>query len=169
MTLPPLDSRRARDLVARLSGHQVLVVGDVMVDRFIVGDVTRISPEAPVPIVRSTLRDERPGGAANVAMNLAQLGACVTLVGLAGGDDEQKKLESLLSDAGVEPRLTVISNSPTTTKLRILSGHQQIMRLDTESRVAVSDESYAALLEHAMRSIAGGGGCAVRLRERRAW
>src|SRR5437762_2591348 len=98
----------------------------VMLDQYVWGEVSRISPEAPVPIVRSTLRDERPGGAANVAMNLAQLGACVTLVGFAGGDDEQKKLESLLAEGGVEPRLTVISNAPTTTKLRILSGHQQI-------------------------------------------
>jgi D-beta-D-heptose 7-phosphate kinase/D-beta-D-heptose 1-phosphate adenosyltransferase len=133
----------------------VLVVGDVMLDQYVWGEVSRISPEAPVPIVRSTLRDERPGGAANVAMNLARLGACVTLVSFAGGDDEQKKLESLLSDAGIEPRLTVISNSPTTTKLRILSGHQQIMRLDTETRAAVTDESYAALLEQATAGISG--------------
>ena len=75
----------------------VLVVGDVMLDQYIWGEVSRISPEAPVPIVRTTTRDERPGGAANVAMNLAQMGACVTLMGFAGGDAEQKRLESLLA------------------------------------------------------------------------
>ena len=75
MTLPPLDARRARDLVARLRGRRVLVVGDVMLDRFIVGRVTRISPEAPVPVVRSSHEYVRLGGAANVAHNLAALGA----------------------------------------------------------------------------------------------
>ena len=133
----------------------VLVVGDVMLDQYVWGEVSRISPEAPVPIVRTAMRDERPGGAANVAMNLAELGACVTLVGFAGGDAEQKKLESLLAEAGVEPRLTSTPDAPTTTKLRILSGHQQIMRLDTESRVAVSDESLAQLLKDAMAAIPG--------------
>ena len=77
---------------------RVLVVGDVMLDQYIWGEVERISPEAPVPVVRATLRDEKPGGAANVAMNLAGLGACVTLVGFAGGDREQQTLESLLAD-----------------------------------------------------------------------
>lgn len=131
----------------------VLVVGDVMLDQYVWGEVSRISPEAPVPIVRSTLRDERPGGAANVAMNLAQLGACVTLMGFAGGDAEQKRLESLLAEAGVEPQLTATTHAPTTSKLRILSGHQQIMRLDTEAGAAASDESYALLLEHATAAV----------------
>ena len=90
----------------------VLVVGDVMLDQYVWGEVERISPEAPVPVVRATTRDERPGGAANVAMNLAQLGACVTLVGFAGGDPEQQRLESLLAEQGIEPRLTATPNAP---------------------------------------------------------
>ena len=110
----------------------VLVVGDVMLDRYIWGEVERISPEAPVPVVRTSVQDEKPGGAANVAMNLAGLGACVSVCGFAGGDPEQEQLESLLADAGVEPLLTPVPGAPTTTKLRILSGNQQMMRLDTE-------------------------------------
>ena len=110
----------------------ILVVGDVMLDRYIWGDVERISPEAPVPVVRTSLQDEKPGGAANVAMNLAGLGASVSVCGFAGGDPEQEQLESLLAEAGVEPLLTPVPGAATTTKLRILSGNQQMMRLDTD-------------------------------------
>jgi D-beta-D-heptose 7-phosphate kinase / D-beta-D-heptose 1-phosphate adenosyltransferase len=101
-----------RDIVALVeSGWRhvaVLVVGDVMLDQYVWGEVERISPEAPVPVLRATLRDEKPGGAANVAMNLAGLGACVTLVGFGGGDREQETLEALLADAGIEPLLTAV-------------------------------------------------------------
>ena len=131
----------------------VLVVGDVMLDQYVWGEVERISPEAPVPVVRATTRDERPGGAANVAMNLAQLGARVTLVGFGGGDAEQDRLESLVTEQGIEPRLTATPNAPTTTKLRILSGHQQIMRLDTECRVTHSAAEYALLLDSALAAL----------------
>ena len=134
-------------------GVPVLVVGDVMLDQYVWGEVERISPEAPVPIVRAGMRDERPGGAANVAMNLGQLGACVTLVGFAGCDPEQDRLVALLAEQGIEPHLTAISNAPTTTKLRILSGHQQIMRLDTECGAAHSSSAYASLLQDALRGL----------------
>jgi len=110
----------------------VLVVGDVMLDRYIWGEVERISPEAPVPVVRTSMQDEKPGGAANVAMNLARLGASVSVCGFAGGDAEREQLESLLAEAGVEPLLTAVPGAPTTTKLRILSGNQQMMRLDSD-------------------------------------
>ena len=144
----------ARETVALVeSGWRnvhVLVIGDVMLDRYVWGEVERISPEAPVPVVHTTFRNERPGGAANVAMNLAQLGACVTLVGFAGGDPEQERLESLLTEQGVEPWLIATAGAPTTTKLRILSGHQQMLRLDTEATMTHSGESYARLLERAL-------------------
>src|ERR1019366_3402460 len=126
---------------------RVLVVGDVMLDKYIWGDVERISPEAPVPVVRATWHNERPGGAANVAMNLAGLGACVTVVGFGGGDQEQARLESMLAEAGVEPALTAVEAIPTTTKLRIFSGNQQMMRLDTEVAPPVSSAAYANLLK----------------------
>jgi D-beta-D-heptose 7-phosphate kinase / D-beta-D-heptose 1-phosphate adenosyltransferase len=127
---------------------RVLVVGDVMLDKYIWGDVERISPEAPVPVVRATWQNERPGGAANVAMNLAGLGACVTVAGFGGGDEEQDRLESALAEAGVEPALTEVAGIQTTTKLRIFSGNQQMMRLDMEAAPAASDNAYGNLLEH---------------------
>ena len=133
----------------------VLVVGDVMLDQYVWGEVDRISPEAPVPVLRATLRDEKPGGAANVAMNLAGLGACVTLVGFGGGDREQETLELLLADAGIEPLLTAVPNTPTTTKLRILSGHQQMMRLDSEAAPVFSEADYRRLLERAFAALPG--------------
>lgn len=126
---------------------RVLVVGDVMLDKYIWGQVERISPEAPVPVVQTTWQNERPGGAANVAMNLAGLGACVTVAGFGGGDEEQERLESMLANAGVEPILTEVASIPTTTKLRIFSGNQQMMRLDTETVPSSSDAAYAELLE----------------------
>ena len=127
----------------------VLVVGDVMLDKYIWGEVERISPEAPVPVLQTAFQDDKPGGAANVAMNLAGLGACVTVVGFAGGDPEQERLESLLADAGVEPSLTTVAGAPTTTKLRILSGNQQMMRLDTEAPLH-SAAAYEDLLNRAL-------------------
>jgi D-beta-D-heptose 7-phosphate kinase/D-beta-D-heptose 1-phosphate adenosyltransferase len=86
MNLPPIDSSRAATLVSRLAHRRVVVVGDVMLDRFVVGSVTRISPEAPVPVVRFESEYSRLGGAANVAHNLAALGARATLIGLVGTD-----------------------------------------------------------------------------------
>ncbi len=129
------------------SNARVLVVGDVMLDKYIWGQVERISPEAPVPVVRATWQNERPGGAANVAMNLAGLGACVTVAGFGGGDEEQERLESMLAEAGVEPALTEVPAVPTTTKLRIFSGNQQMMRLDTEALRLPPDAAHAELLE----------------------
>jgi D-beta-D-heptose 7-phosphate kinase/D-beta-D-heptose 1-phosphate adenosyltransferase len=132
---------------------RVLVVGDVMLDKYVWGEVDRISPEAPVPVVRATLRDEKPGGAANVAMNLAGLGARVTLLGFGGGDLEQGALESLLAKSGIRPRLVTVANIPTTTKLRILSGHQQMMRLDSEAAPAFSESDYRDLLDRAVTAL----------------
>ena len=123
-----------------------VVVGDVMLDRYIWGKVERISPEAPVPIVRASHRSAQPGGAANVAMNLAGLGARVTLLGFAGGDSDQQALEQLLQAAGVSCLLTTTSGIPTTSKLRILSGNQQMLRLDTESHSPRPADAYAELL-----------------------
>ena len=124
----------------------VLVVGDVMLDQYVWGEVERISPEAPVPVVRAALRDERPGGAANVSMNLAGLGACVTVAGFAGGDREQKVLETVLADHGIEPLLTSVPAVPTTTKLRVIAGKQQILRLYSESGNRFAVEDYRRLL-----------------------
>ncbi|MGB8768333.1 MAG: bifunctional D-glycero-beta-D-manno-heptose-7-phosphate kinase/D-glycero-beta-D-manno-heptose 1-phosphate adenylyltransferase HldE [Candidatus Korobacteraceae bacterium] len=132
---------------------RILVIGDVMLDKYIWGDVERISPEAPVPVVRATWQNERPGGAANVAMNLAGLGACVTVTGFAGGDEEQERLESMLAEAGIEPALTEVAGVPTTTKLRVFSGNQQMMRLDTEVAPSPSDCAYSTLLKTVSKAL----------------
>ena len=116
-------------------GHpRVLVVGDLMLDKYVWGEVERISPEAPVPVLRTGRHSEQPGGAANVAMNLAGLGARVTVMGLGGGDDDQCALEGLLQAAGVKFSIVACSGMPTTSKLRVLAGHQQLLRMDCEAK-----------------------------------
>lgn len=121
----------AFDLLAQ-SPPRVMVVGDVMLDRYIWGDVERVSPEAPVAIVRVTNRSERLGGSANVAANLAGLGVEVALVGHVGNDADASRLKDLVEEAGVMPVLIRSDDRPTITKTRILGGHQQMLRLDEE-------------------------------------
>jgi D-beta-D-heptose 7-phosphate kinase / D-beta-D-heptose 1-phosphate adenosyltransferase len=126
---------------------RVLVVGDLMLDRYIWGDVERVSPEAPVPVVRAAHRSERPGGAANVAMNIAELGARAELFGFRGEDEGGAALERCLPEARVTAHLTVVPGHPTTTKLRILSGRQQMLRLDTEQTDGYPAAAYRELAE----------------------
>lgn len=111
---------------------RVLVVGDLMLDRYLWGDVDRISPEAPVPVVRVTRKTERLGGSANVAANLAGLGLDVALAGHYGSDAEGMCLSAMLADAGIRAVLPCSDALPTITKTRILGGHQQMLRLDQE-------------------------------------
>ncbi|WP_445496456.1 bifunctional D-glycero-beta-D-manno-heptose-7-phosphate kinase/D-glycero-beta-D-manno-heptose 1-phosphate adenylyltransferase HldE [Photorhabdus sp. SF281] len=111
---------------------EVLVVGDVMLDRYWYGPTSRISPEAPVPVVKVNTIEERPGGAANVAMNIAALGANSHLVGLTGIDDAARALDEKLSSFKVRCNFVVVPTHPTITKLRILSRNQQLIRLDFE-------------------------------------
>ncbi len=132
---------------------EVLVVGDVMLDKYVWGEVERISPEAPVPVLRSARQSSQPGGAANVAMNLVGLGAQVTLLGFGGGDEEQGILEPLLRDAGVKCSIVVCTGMPTTSKLRILAGHQQLMRLDCEARQVDFNGSRDRLLNAAIPAV----------------
>ena len=112
---------------------RVLVIGDVMLDRYIQGDVDRISPEAPVPVLRHAQRYDRAGGAANVALNLSGLGCQTFLAGLWGDDAEQKQLGSLLEAAAVDTLGMVSSSLPTCSKTRIIGRRQQLLRLDIES------------------------------------
>ncbi|KLU17057.1 MULTISPECIES: bifunctional D-glycero-beta-D-manno-heptose-7-phosphate kinase/D-glycero-beta-D-manno-heptose 1-phosphate adenylyltransferase HldE [Xenorhabdus] len=110
----------------------VLVVGDVMLDRYWYGPTSRISPEAPVPVVKVETIEERPGGAANVAMNIASLGANSRLVGLTGIDDAARALNEKLSSVKVRCDFVSVPTHPTITKLRVLSRNQQLLRLDFE-------------------------------------
>ena len=115
-----------------LSLARVLVAGDVMLDRYWHGPTARISPEAPVPVVRVTETEDRPGGAANVALNIAALGAVAGLVGVTGADEAQGILRERLAAAGVSCDFQQASGQPTITKLRVISRHQQLLRLDFE-------------------------------------
>jgi D-beta-D-heptose 7-phosphate kinase/D-beta-D-heptose 1-phosphate adenosyltransferase len=112
----------------------VLVVGDVMLDRYWHGGTSRISPEAPVQVVKVSNIEDRPGGAANVALGLAKLGVPVTLVGVVGNDENADILARCLDKAGVKCRFVQSETSPTITKLRVMSRHQQLIRLDFEER-----------------------------------
>ena len=111
---------------------RVLVVGDVMLDRYWSGPTGRISPEAPVPVVKVEHNEERPGGAANVALNVAALGAGSLLLGLTGQDEAAAALSDKLTSVGVKSDFVAVANFPTITKLRILSRNQQLLRLDFE-------------------------------------
>jgi D-beta-D-heptose 7-phosphate kinase / D-beta-D-heptose 1-phosphate adenosyltransferase len=115
---------------------KVLVVGDIMLDRYIHGEVERISPEAPVPVIRHAQRFERAGGAANVAMNLAGLGCRAVLAGFWGDDTEQRELAAILDRSGIDTVGVVSSSLPTISKTRIVGRMQQLLRLDIESREA---------------------------------
>jgi D-beta-D-heptose 7-phosphate kinase/D-beta-D-heptose 1-phosphate adenosyltransferase len=134
---------------------QLLVVGDVMLDKYIWGEVERISPEAPVPVVRATHESAQPGGAANVAMNLARLSAKVIVAGFTGHDENAKLLEKRLADNGISPLLTASEEFPTTTKLRVIGGHQQMLRLDSERQDARKQEDYDRLAESVIAHLAG--------------
>ncbi|MCL1037358.1 bifunctional D-glycero-beta-D-manno-heptose-7-phosphate kinase/D-glycero-beta-D-manno-heptose 1-phosphate adenylyltransferase HldE [Shewanella submarina] len=124
---------------------RVLVVGDVMLDRYWVGPTGRISPEAPVPVVQINQIEDRPGGAANVALNIATLGGQVQLAGLVGQDDTAQALTRGIEALGVSPRWHAVDDKPTITKLRVLSRNQQLIRLDFEEAFARADSD--ALLE----------------------
>ncbi|WP_224015409.1 D-glycero-beta-D-manno-heptose-7-phosphate kinase [Paraburkholderia tropica] len=119
-----------------LSSARVLVVGDVMLDRYWFGDVHRISPEAPVPVVHVSTTEDRLGGAANVARNIAALNAQSGLLCVVGTDEAGEQIVSLLRDSRVQAHLERDPSLPTTIKLRVLSRHQQLLRVDFESAPA---------------------------------
>ncbi|WP_313952195.1 D-glycero-beta-D-manno-heptose-7-phosphate kinase [Accumulibacter sp.] len=116
-----------------LSTARLLIVGDVMLDRYWFGDVARISPEAPVPIVKVARCEERPGGAANVARNVAALGAQVALLSVVGDDEAGRQLQQLLQASGIDVSLHVDAAISTTVKLRVIGRQQQLLRIDFET------------------------------------
>lgn len=134
-------------------GYRVLCVGDVMLDRFVHGDVERISPEAPVPVLRLRETREMPGGAGNVAANVAALGASIKLVGLVGHDAAGCRLADLLSTLGVDSSLIASGERPTVSKTRFVAGLQQIVRADEESAVAQTPSEAASILSAVRASV----------------
>jgi D-beta-D-heptose 7-phosphate kinase/D-beta-D-heptose 1-phosphate adenosyltransferase len=111
---------------------KVLVIGDVMLDRYWKGSSNRISPEAPVPVVKVSDREDRPGGAANVALNIAALGAPVNIIGITGDDEPAAQLQKSLHNSFIKTDFVISKDHPTITKLRVISRGQQLIRLDFE-------------------------------------
>jgi len=140
----PRDEGRFSAWRERVASARVLVVGDVMLDRYWFGDVERISPEAPVPVVRIARWEERPGGAANVARNVAALGARATLLSVTGDDEAGHALARLLDAERVETHFLRDPALQTTVKLRVIGRQQQLLRIDFEK--APSTEVLASKL-----------------------
>ncbi|WP_404391188.1 bifunctional D-glycero-beta-D-manno-heptose-7-phosphate kinase/D-glycero-beta-D-manno-heptose 1-phosphate adenylyltransferase HldE [Pseudoalteromonas phenolica] len=116
----------------KLSQAKILVVGDVMLDRYWHGDTGRISPEAPVPVVKVSKLEDKAGGAANVAKNIAYLDGQVSLLGIIGNDDNGSSLQTLLKNEKINSQLITQDDAPTIAKMRVISRHQQVVRLDLE-------------------------------------
>lgn len=137
---PIPDLSDAAGWLQRAAGTRVLVVGDVMLDRYVTGRVDRISPEAPVPVLRVEGEHAAPGGAANVAAGVAALGAACDLVSVVGADADAEELTALLSGAsGVRAHLQEDAERPTTVKTRVLARHQQMLRVDREATGSLPD------------------------------
>ena len=142
-----------QDAAARAAAR-VLVVGDLMLDRYWFGEVERISPEAPVPVVRVSVSEDRLGGAANVARNVAALGGQVTLIGIVGRDDPAQTLRELSAEAGIATRFVVDDTVPTIMKMRVLGRQQQLLRVDFEkypteaAQARIAEQVIEALPDH---------------------
>ncbi|WP_422924041.1 D-glycero-beta-D-manno-heptose-7-phosphate kinase [Singulisphaera sp. PoT] len=133
---------------SQFGGKRVLVVGDLMVDAYLWGDVSRISPEAPVPVVRLNRKTVTLGGAGNVLLNLVGLGLPATAAGFVGDDDGGRQLGQMLEQAGISSAGCVrLADRPTTTKTRVVSGHHQMLRLDEEGVGPVADEGVKRLID----------------------
>lgn len=141
------------EVTGRLHGAKVLVIGDLMLDAYLMGDAERISPEAPVPVVRITGERHLLGGAGNVARNIAALGGVPTLVGTVGVDREADVVNSLLEEEGISPSLLSLPGRPTTVKTRVLSQRQQMLRLDREDAAPLSAAERAELFVHVEKGI----------------
>ena len=146
-------------VVERLGGCRVLVVGDVMLDEYLRGDVTRISPEAPVPVLEVRAHDWALGGAANAASNIQALGGATTLVGVVGDDDAAAILRNLLEQRGVANRTVLDPDRPTSKKTRLVAQQQQIVRVDREQRHPIA----GAIVERVRAAIDAGLGRAQAL------
>lgn len=137
------------------SPHTILVIGDVMLDRYLIGNVNRMSPEAPVPVVLLNTRDERAGGAANVAANLTGLGLKAQILGCMGNDEAGKTLTARMQASNIDTQFMMQSTErPTVAKTRVMSGNQQIVRIDDESSAAFSAQENQQLMAQVSKALA---------------
>lgn len=143
-------------LIDALPGSRILVVGDVMLDRFVHGSVDRISPEAPIPVLRVQRESTMPGGAGNVAASLVALGVSADLVSIIGDDAAGRELSVLVADRlGHADGLIAVADRPTTTKTRFIAAAQQLLRADAETDAAISDVAASLLLQQVTRRLRG--------------
>ena len=155
--MPELSRTRAAEILERARDRRVVVLGDVMLDEFIWGDVTRISPEAPVPVVNIKRESIHLGGAANVLANITAIGASGNVIGVVGRDAAAEKLrESLRKDGGVQTDDMLIADNkrPTTIKTRIIAHNQMVVRADREHRGAINGNVESQVVDVARRTIA---------------
>ena len=149
-----MKQKELYDFVNEHTAHcRILVAGDVMLDKYYYSEVTRISPEAPVPVARVCSEMETLGGAANVAHNLARLGCRTSIAGFVGRDYHCKSLVEKLRDRGIDEEGLIKTDRPTTTKLRIIGGHQQMLRLDFEESAPVAGADAAHFLSYIERKL----------------
>jgi rfaE bifunctional protein kinase chain/domain len=144
-----IDKQRASELLNRLGSRKIVVLGDVMLDEFIWGDVSRISPEAPVPVVDIRRESTHLGGAANVLMNLTALGAKACVIGVVGKDAAGEKIRASLRDESAlqgDGLLVTDESRPTTIKTRIIAHNQMVVRADRERRAAVDEETEGRII-----------------------
>jgi rfaE bifunctional protein kinase chain/domain len=152
--MPTLIERdRLEGLLAAAAGHRIAIIGDAMLDVYLRGDVDRISPEAPVPVVRVRERKLALGGAANVAQNVAALGARCTLVAAIGRDVAGDTLRAMLVALGAEPGALVTVGRPTTTKTRVLARSQQVVRFDEEEDADLEGDEVLEVLEQVRAAV----------------
>ena len=157
MTLPSMDKKRAEQILATARERRIIVLGDVMLDEFIWGDVSRISPEAPVPVVDVRRESTHLGGAANVLANLLSLGADGCVVGIIGHDYAADRIRLSLKEKSSSQRddgLIAIDGRPTTIKTRIIAQHQMVVRADRENRTPVNGEIEQRIISVAIDALA---------------
>jgi rfaE bifunctional protein kinase chain/domain len=157
-----MTTQRLSEIISRFPGQRILVIGDLMLDEYIWGNVTRISPEAPVPVVQVTSESYYPGGAANVARNAREFTTHVAVMGLAGADTSGERLIELLEKSGIDT-----SHSPrepsaaTTLKTRIIARNQQVVRVDRDRRSALTPVQTERVMESLGRAIGEASGIIV--------
>src|SRR3954471_10130577 len=153
-----MDLSALQHLLSLSAGRRVVCVGDLMVDRFVYGEVTRLSPEAPIPVLARARELVMLGAAGNVARNVAALGGSVALVGVIGGDGEGHEAIRLVGEEpGVEGYLITDPDRPTTLKTRFVSGNQQLLRVDREASRPVSAEVEQRLVRTIRDAVDGAG------------
>ena len=151
----PLPRERVLQLIQRMRSSRVVVVGDIMLDRYLIGDTERLSPEAPVPVVTVSERHAALGGAANVAANVVAMGARCFLVGTVGDDGDGAAIRQELAVARLEDRFVLtIAGRPTTSKTRIVARGQQIVRIDDEVDSLLDGQDLARLTAAAREALA---------------